>query len=239
VLAAPVLITTGAADDALAQFPTEQIGRVADRPPAPSIFAYVPAPRMPPMETPMERRRIWRLPLAGRLTLSFRATALACAVPVFFFSQIGDLKPVPVTAGLTRSVDATSSEAMRSITREEPAVAATAPSTGAVPAVERSDAIAAPTTKTAKAKHAPTRTRRPPIASDWVGSLLVESEPNGGQVFLNQAPVGMTPLLLPHVKARAYALRIDVAGYSRWSRGIYIRADEKTAILAQLDREQR
>ncbi len=120
-----------------------------------------------------------------------------------------------------------------------PDVAATAPSTAAGPAVERSDALAVPATKTTNAKHAPTRTRRPPIASDWVGSLLAQSEPSGGQVFLNQVPVGMTPLLLPHVKAGSYALQIDVFGYARWSRGIYVRAEQRTSVIAQLKRERR
>ncbi len=74
--------------------------------------------------------------------------------------------------------------------------------------------------------------------SGATGSLLVESEPSGGQVFLNQVPVGVTPLKLPNVQARAYALRVDAQGYSRWSRGIYVIVGQQQRITARLERER-
>jgi hypothetical protein len=57
----------------------------------------------------------------------------------------------------------------------------------------------------------------------------------GGQVFLNGEAVGVTPLALSKVRARAYAVRIDVKGYARWSRGIYVIAQQETRVAALLE----
>jgi hypothetical protein len=71
-----------------------------------------------------------------------------------------------------------------------------------------------------------------------MGSLRVESEPTGAQVFLNQELIGITPLLLSKVRARSYAIRIDLEGYSRWSRGIQVPSDHQTLVSAHLERER-
>ena len=68
-----------------------------------------------------------------------------------------------------------------------------------------------------------------------MGSLSVESLPSGAQVLLNQVPVGVTPLTLSDVQARAYAIQVQIDGYSRWSRGIYVIANQQTRIVATLD----
>jgi hypothetical protein len=68
-----------------------------------------------------------------------------------------------------------------------------------------------------------------------VGTLVIESEPSGAQVYLNQQPAGITPLTLPNTRARAYAVRIDADGYARWSRGIYVVMNQQTRITARLE----
>jgi hypothetical protein len=84
--------------------------------------------------------------------------------------------------------------------------------------------------------HDPQRSRARQMAvSETTGFLLVESEPSGGQVFLNQAPIGVTPLALSNVRARAYAVKIDVKGYAPWSRGIYVIPQQTTRVTALLE----
>ena len=76
---------------------------------------------------------------------------------------------------------------------------------------------------------------RIPAGPRNIGSLSVESYPRGAQVFLNQVPVGVTPLTLSDVQARAYAIQIQADGYSRWSRGIYVTVNQQTRIVAILE----
>jgi hypothetical protein len=70
------------------------------------------------------------------------------------------------------------------------------------------------------------------------GSLLVETEPSGAQVIINLKPVGVTPLLLSNIVPGAYAVQVKVDGYSHWSRGIYIKLNQQTHVVAQLERER-
>jgi hypothetical protein len=89
---------------------------------------------------------------------------------------------------------------------------------------------------TALRAHDPHRSRASQTAVfETTGLLLVESRPSGGRVFLNQVLVGVTPLALPKVRARSYAVRIDVEGYARWSRGIYVIPQQTTRVTALLE----
>jgi hypothetical protein len=92
--------------------------------------------------------------------------------------------------------------------------------------------------KSLSGPNAPSHDRPQPIVPQYVGSLVVESQPSGAQVFLNQEPVGVTPLLLSTVRARTYAIRLDLEGYERWSRGIYVVMDEKTSVTALMERDR-
>ena len=80
----------------------------------------------------------------------------------------------------------------------------------------------------------PTEPPPSPPASTYSGSLAVSSSPPGAQVFVNGAQVGVTPLLLSDLAAGSRVVRLELAGYERWSSAVRIIASEETKVDAQL-----
>jgi hypothetical protein len=78
------------------------------------------------------------------------------------------------------------------------------------------------------------RTNAPAAASRFRGSLSVTSSPEGAQVFLNDAFVGLTPLVLRDVPGGSRVVRIELDGHARWSSSVQIVANEQTAVAAVL-----
>jgi hypothetical protein len=68
------------------------------------------------------------------------------------------------------------------------------------------------------------------------GTLIVTSTPRGASVYLNNKLAGETPLVMRGLAAGSRAVRVDLDGYARWSRGIQVVADQATTISAHLDR---
>ena len=66
------------------------------------------------------------------------------------------------------------------------------------------------------------------------GTLAVYSQPRGANVFLNGRRVGKTPLLLDEMPAGSRAVRVQLDGYSTWSQGVRIVANESTTVAAKL-----
>jgi len=66
------------------------------------------------------------------------------------------------------------------------------------------------------------------------GTLAVYSQPRGANVFLNGRRVGKTPLLLDEMPAGSRAVRLQLDGYSAWSQGVRIVANESTTVAAKL-----
>ena len=64
----------------------------------------------------------------------------------------------------------------------------------------------------------------------FVGVLVVESVPTGAAVFINQRPVGQTPLNLPDVRAGTHAIRVEHDGYARWTATVLVFAGKETRI---------
>ena len=66
------------------------------------------------------------------------------------------------------------------------------------------------------------------------GSLVINSEPRGAEVFVNGQRVGKTPLVLDnlHIGSRAVRLRLD--GHESWSRAVDVVADQRSSVLALL-----
>ena len=83
-----------------------------------------------------------------------------------------------------------------------------------------------------KPSHTPTLLLAP---LTFKGSLLVESQPSGAMVHLDQQPVGVTPILLSGVRASSHALRIEMAGFLRWTRAVSVATNERTKVLAVMD----
>ena len=75
------------------------------------------------------------------------------------------------------------------------------------------------------------------VASGYRGTLIVTSKPRGASVFVNGKLRGQTPLVLRGQSAGSRAVRLDLDGYSRWSRGVQVVADQSTTIDARLSRE--
>jgi hypothetical protein len=99
-----------------------------------------------------------------------------------------------------------------------PAPSRTAPPPPADRQVERRSALASAT------------------AGRYVGSLSVDSRPDGARVFLDGRLIGTTPVEAPSVGAGEHAVRIERDGYRRWSSAIRVVASEKTRVTASLER---
>jgi hypothetical protein len=74
-------------------------------------------------------------------------------------------------------------------------------------------------------------------ARGYRGTLVVTSRPRGANVFVNGEWEGETPLVLRGQRAGSRALRLDLDGYTSWSRGVQVVADQSTTISATLRRE--
>ena len=65
------------------------------------------------------------------------------------------------------------------------------------------------------------------------GVVAIESEPSGAAVFVNQRPIGVTPLRV-RLPANSYAVWVERAGYQRWTAGITVPADKLTRVAVKL-----
>jgi PEGA domain len=80
---------------------------------------------------------------------------------------------------------------------------------------------------------------RPASAPRFRGRLIVDSEPRGASVMINQRLVGKTPLELPRYPASSYAVSVQQDGYHRWSAGVLVPADKVTRVHALLKKTPR
>ena len=68
----------------------------------------------------------------------------------------------------------------------------------------------------------------------FVGSLRIDSTPQGAQVFINRQSAGVTPLIVPTLGAGSHAVRVEAEGYLSWSSAIRVIADRQTSIHTAL-----
>ena len=71
------------------------------------------------------------------------------------------------------------------------------------------------------------------------GALRVTSDPVGAQVSINGVPHGRTPLTIRGLQAGSRVLRLDLAGYERWSWGVSVVANRQTPVMVKLHPEPR
>jgi hypothetical protein len=76
----------------------------------------------------------------------------------------------------------------------------------------------------------------PSVSKGFKGRLIVESEPSGATVLINQRPVGVTPLELPRYPASSYAIWVQHEGYERWTAGLLVPANKVTRVNARLQK---
>ena len=69
----------------------------------------------------------------------------------------------------------------------------------------------------------------------FVGALSIRSVPSGAWVWVDQTPIGPTPLVGIQLRAGSHAIRIEHAGFHRWSAAVHVPADKRTEVAATLD----
>jgi len=82
-------------------------------------------------------------------------------------------------------------------------------------------------------------TARPTISPGLVGSLLVDSKPSGADVWINGVPRGRTPLRVSALPVGSSVIRLELAGYERWSWAVNIAANKQTPLRVKLQPEHR
>jgi hypothetical protein len=84
------------------------------------------------------------------------------------------------------------------------------------------------------APSAPTEKKK----ESFVGSLRIDSAPQGARVFIDRTAAGVTPLVARDLSAGSHAVRVEADGHLPWSSAIRVIADRQTRVhttLAALD----
>jgi hypothetical protein len=113
----------------------------------------------------------------------------------------------------------------------ENAAAAHATSATALPVGTSSPATSTASPSVARSAETPAIARRSP---GFRGTLMVNSQPRGASIFLNDRLVGRTPLRIGALPAGSRAVRLRLDGYQPWSRGVNIVANQSTTVSARL-----
>jgi PEGA domain len=71
------------------------------------------------------------------------------------------------------------------------------------------------------------------------GSLVINSDPRGAEVFVNGERVGKTPLVLDNLQIGSRAVRLRLDGHESWSRAIDVVANHRSSVVAQLQPSRR
>jgi hypothetical protein len=64
----------------------------------------------------------------------------------------------------------------------------------------------------------------------FVGSLQIDSMPQGARVFIDRRPVGVTPLVVTDLAAGSHAVRVEADGHTPWSSAIRVIANRQTEV---------
>jgi hypothetical protein len=118
-------------------------------------------------------------------------------------------------------------------------VPATAPVSPAVPEMPSIAGRAIPVAREQPASpviektRSTTDTKRP-----FVGSLQIDSTPQGARVFIDRQEAGATPLVVSDLSAGSHAVRVEADDHLPWSSAIRVIADQRTRVhttLAPID----
>lgn len=72
-------------------------------------------------------------------------------------------------------------------------------------------------------------------AESTVGSLLIETRPEGAHVVLDGRPLGVTPLSVPDVRIGSHPLRLERTGYKTLVTSVVIKSGERSRIAVTLE----
>jgi serine/threonine protein kinase len=70
----------------------------------------------------------------------------------------------------------------------------------------------------------------------FTGDLYIASRPPGATVFMDGKQVGTAPLSLRGVAIGSHVIRLEAAGYRRWSSAVSVVADQANRVTASLER---
>ncbi len=93
----------------------------------------------------------------------------------------------------------------------------------------------AATTTTAKSTSKTAAQSTAATQPTFAGFLTVISKPAGASVFIDGRDVGKTPLALGTVTAGSHVVRLELAGYRRWSSSVRVVAGQKERVTASLE----
>jgi hypothetical protein len=71
-----------------------------------------------------------------------------------------------------------------------------------------------------------------------VGTLLVASAPRGARVSVDGIPHGQAPVAIRRLRAGNRLVRVELAGYQRWSWSVYVAPNRQTKVNVELVRLQ-
>jgi hypothetical protein len=101
----------------------------------------------------------------------------------------------------------------------------------------RSTSAPRETARDSRSRPADARTRTPRTESA-TGALFVDSHPAGAEVFVDDAPVGRTPLLLNDVRSGEHRVRLGLPGHRTWATSVDVIGGERTRVAASLEQGQ-
>ena len=74
------------------------------------------------------------------------------------------------------------------------------------------------------------------VSAAAMGTLVVESRPQGASVLIDGRPVGTTPVSVGDVKAGNHAVRLERDGYRIWNAPVKVTAGEQNRVTASLEK---
>ena len=192
--------------------------------------APVPAAVAPPVSALKDRRSLW----------SFASgTVFGATVCVILFSTLTNSAPPPSEPSAGGPPASSSTTAPVSIAAAEMPSAAEPILVSNLrpdPQVAKKVSLApASTPRSQDVRKLPVPS--PPIEArkaSFVGSLRVDSTPQGARVFINRQAAGVTPLVVPALGAGSHAVRVEADGYLSWSSAIRVIADRQNFIHTAL-----
>jgi hypothetical protein len=100
------------------------------------------------------------------------------------------------------------------------------------PAAERSGAATAPP---ARGKSAPPASTQPPDAEATTGVLEIDSRPVGARVFVDDRPVGTTPVRVPDIAPGNRVVRLELPDHRSWTEVAQVGRGKTTRVAGSLE----
>ena len=97
----------------------------------------------------------------------------------------------------------------------------------------------APARRTPQPRVAQRSEPAPAPAAPTHGALIVLSQPSGGAVYLNDEPVGHTPITFSSLVPGAYRVRVQLGNHPVWSSAVQVEAGASEKLIAFMEQGRR